>query len=442
MTGLPLPAARLRAAVTVAPPRLRLAFLVVVAVLVAVTAVRYYGKADTPSRTGDLTRTAFLRWRPQILALDAGTDIYRAYNYPNPPVMALLLRPLAGLPPLAGAMLWFALKTAMGVAIVAWAFRLIGAPMPDWAKALAVAFGLHPMLGDLAHGNVNLFVGFLTVGALELYRRRWDAAAGLTLALAVACKVTPALFLPYFAWKRGWRVLAGAAAGLGLWLFVVPAAALGWDENVTLLGSWFDGMVRPFVIDGKVTSEHPNQSLPGLAFRLLTREPSFIDYDADERPVAADFHTLVDLGPAAARRLVQGAMLAFAAAVVLTCRWPGWRPGVPRGGSAFAAECGLVLLGMLLFSERTWKHHAVAAVVPVAVLAWAVASDRLPRAVRWWVGGTFAAVLLLTAGPSGASAEVQDAAMVYGAYTAAWTLEAVALVVVLVALRRTAPAPC
>ena len=54
-------------------------------------------------RGGKQDRSAILRWREQLLRLDDGDNIYISKNYPNPPIMALLLRPLADLPPLAKA---------------------------------------------------------------------------------------------------------------------------------------------------------------------------------------------------------------------------------------------------------------------------------------------------------------------------------------------------
>ena len=51
-------------------------------------------------------RSAILRWRPQILQLDS-VNIYERYAYPNPPIMALLLMPIAELPPLLTALAWF-----------------------------------------------------------------------------------------------------------------------------------------------------------------------------------------------------------------------------------------------------------------------------------------------------------------------------------------------
>src|SRR5207248_5668193 len=98
-----------------------------------------------------------------------------------------------------------------------WVFRLVadaGRPFPPWAQAATVLLSLRPVMGDLHHGNVNLFILFLVAAVLAAYQRRRDFLAGVVLGLAVACTVTPALFLPYFLWKRAWRLLAGAVAGL------------------------------------------------------------------------------------------------------------------------------------------------------------------------------------------------------------------------------------
>src|SRR3954470_1795198 len=156
--------------------------------LFAVVSVQYTLKVLTP-RNGETTRSAIVRWREQLLQLDAGENIYARYTYPNPPVMALMLRPLAALPPLAGALLWYYLKVVLALATFAMVFRLArdqGVTYPPWAKALTVLLSLRPVLGDLMHGNVNLLILFLVIAGLAAYRRGWDVAAGIVLALAVA----------------------------------------------------------------------------------------------------------------------------------------------------------------------------------------------------------------------------------------------------------------
>jgi len=57
--------------------------------------------------------------------LDGGENIYVSKNYPNPPIMALRLRPLADLPPLAGALIVYYLKVGMTLAAFALTFRLV-----------------------------------------------------------------------------------------------------------------------------------------------------------------------------------------------------------------------------------------------------------------------------------------------------------------------------
>ncbi len=51
-----------------------------------------------------------------ILDVFAGANVYVGKNeYPNPPVMAIVLRPFAELPPVVGAMAWFYAKVLMAV---------------------------------------------------------------------------------------------------------------------------------------------------------------------------------------------------------------------------------------------------------------------------------------------------------------------------------------
>ncbi len=411
--------------------RVRLAFVLALAALVVGMSVKYAAKASKPGDDGRQTRSAFLRWRAMIHEAFAGTNVYvGVHEYPNPPVMAVVLKPFADLPPLAGALAWFYAKVLMAALACVWVFRLVGPEASDWAKGLAVLLSLQPLLGDLSHNNVNIFILFLVAACLELYRRGRDTGAGLVLGLAIACKVTPLLFVAYFGWKRAWRVLAATAAGLVLWLALVPGAVFGFERNAELLTDWYKLMVRPALVENRVTSEHPNQSIPGVVYRLLTQSPSFLDYP-DNIPTPAAFHNLADIGVANARWLVQGCLVAFGLVVVALCRAPRGE----RGGPRFAAECSLIVLGMLLFSERTWKHHAVTLVLPFAVLtAWLFAADT-GKGTRRALATVLAAVALLTTVPGSLPEDAADLAMVYGTHTAAFLLLTGAVAARLVSLR-------
>jgi alpha-1,2-mannosyltransferase len=381
-------------------------------------------------------RSAFLRWRDQIMDLNAGIDIYSEHNYPNPPIMAILMQPLAYLPPLVGSLLWFYLKVAMAFLVFHWVFRLVESPerpFPVWARVAAMLLSLRPIVGDLTHGNINIFILFLVVGSLYAFRYRRDVVAGLLLGLAIACKVTPALFLPYFVWKRAWGVVAGSVAGMVLFLWLVPGLFLGHNHNMFLFQQWMDQMIVPYVVEGEVTTEHQNQSLPGLVYRFTTEGPSFSVYNFEtEEYDPVEYHNVVNLDPEIPRAFLKLCMVAFAAVIVWTCRTPtrdrrNWR---------LAVEYSLIVLGMLLFSERTWKHHCVTLMLPFTLLVYCLATLRLNRGLHRGLIATLVMVVVLisctSSGLFGTDADgLAKMAQVFGAYVWANLLLTVALVVLL-----------
>jgi hypothetical protein len=384
------------------------------------------------TRSDKVQASAINRWLEPIYKLGDGTNIWAENNYPNPPIMAIILKPLAQLPSLAAILAWFYLKVAMAVLAVHWVLTLLDRgeqPFPWWGKVLTVILCLRPIAGDLVHGNVNLFILFLVVAALVSFCHKRDVLAGLLLALAIACKLTPALFIPYFLWKRAWKMLAGTALGLVLFLWVIPGLFLGWSENQQYLETWYKNMVAPFA-EGKVTSEAVNQSLPGLACRMLTHNPSIITYiDGVFTPV--EYHNVLDMGEKTVQRIMTGCMGLFALTVLWRCRTPtddrqSWR---------MLAEFSVVVLGMLLFSERTWKHHCVTLLLPFAVLAYCAFALRWSAWRRGYLIGTlaasFALMMLTSTGLTEGQDRLGDLAQVYGAYVWVFLLLLTALVVLL-----------
>src|SRR5256886_11907417 len=57
-------------------------------------------------------RSAFVRWRHQVLEFWQGVNIYDTVMFPNPPIFPITLYPLARLSPVTGALCWFTLKPA------------------------------------------------------------------------------------------------------------------------------------------------------------------------------------------------------------------------------------------------------------------------------------------------------------------------------------------
>ena len=330
-------------------------------------------------------RSAFVRWRAQIQQVVRG-DL-GAYAgemnvggdddgggerspYPNPPLMAVLLWPLAVLPKVVGALAWFALKVVMAALALHWSLKLAtGAHerLPPWAVAVTLALSFRMILSDLQHGNVNILIAFLIVAGLWAFARGSDLGCGLLIALATTLKVTPALLVPYFAYKRQWRVVAWSLVGLALFFLVVPGALVGFETNWQMARAWFGAMIEPYVMRGVVETMQINQSVPGLLHRLLTDSVGIKFSDGVYARV-----NVASLDRATVGWVVRGATVAVLVLLAWLCRTPVTRD---RRDWRLACEWGLVLLAMLFVSERSWKHHYVVMVLPVACAA---ASAALP----------------------------------------------------------------
>jgi len=297
-------------------------------------------------------------------------------------------------------------------------------PFPAWGKALAVLMSLRPLEGDLVHGNVNLLILFLIVASLCAFCRRRDWLAGLFLGLSIACKLTPALFLLYFLWKGAWKILLAAALSMVAFVLLIPAVTFGWSNNLDYLRSWHHQMVAPYVA-GIVTSEHKNQSLPGLLHRMLIEEASFSDYEGDCK-VVRETHNFVGWERDTVQCLIVACMALFVLLAMVYCR----TSFQTRPRLQLLAEFSVIILGMLLFCERTWKHHCVTLLLPFSVLAYCVSVPQFPRGFRWYLAITLLLVTFLmlstSTGIYDQHTEVQDRfgklAQVYGAYVWAFFL--------------------
>ena len=419
------------------PKPRHLALAVAGAILLTVISIQYVFKITSSERD---TRSAIQRWHEQIRSLGTDATTWRSFNYPNPPIMAMILWPLAQLPPVVCSIVWFYLKVGMALWAILLAFRLVedpDRPFPLWGKTLAVLLALRPIMGDLSHGNVNIFILLLVMLSLDCLMRNKQTAAGGFLALGIACKLTPALFLPYFIWKRAWTATAACLGGLVVFVLLAPGLVLGFEKNIDYLQSWLDQMVLPYVVDHQVTTEHNNQSLPGLLYRLTTDNPSFTTHD-NGKQTPTDFHNFMSLEAQTLQWMLKGVLLVFAGLVVWCCRTPLNHPERWR----LAAEFSIICLGMLLFSERTWKHHCVVLLLPFAVICYGLSACKPGPAIRTYLIASlilsFGLMTTTSTGLFDSHDRFGKLAQVYGAYVWAFL---VLLAAVIVLLRRQSDDP-
>ena len=329
--------------------------------LVMLVACGFYGVKAAEERS------AFVRWRHQVLQLWDGVNIYTDMMFPNPPIMPISLYPFMTLPPVVGAIAWFAAKVAMAAASVLLCLRMargVAPRLPAWAEGTILLLSLRPILSDLQHGNINILILFLIVTCVYSWQSGYDVLAGLLLALAISYKVTPGLFLPYFMYKRSWRTVFATGLGMGLFLLVVPSIVLGPQFNGECIGMWWHRILSPFLTKNVATEAEINQSMVGVLNRLLTAtEPMKGRYG---QQIAVN---VVAWDPVVVNRLMKGLMLGVVGLLGLLCRTKASRRDDPR----MLGEFSLIVLAMLIISERSWKHHFVTVLLPYTYLVYRVA---------------------------------------------------------------------
>ncbi len=346
----------------------------------------------------------------------------RRLRYLYPPLFALVVSPLARLGPEDQATVWYLVSVLLCAGacweglriarIVARSDARLDARRQVWLPRLAVlaaVAGFCPVVDSLQRGQVGILLLFLLLLGVRLVlqaRSPWRAAVGgIVLAAPVAVKVTVALpvalvlvmLLAGAAARRSRReggrfagAAGGAAVGLALWLLLVPAAVIGWGDNLRHLATWTRFVRENAVaVDARAYAVKSrsigNQSLDN-AVRLLG---NFAAWQAGRGPDSRlggrrGAPPMPMDAPVVGRILlaVRVALVAamFAACVLLALAGPG-APAL-----AIAAGLAIGCAGMLVVSPLSWTHHFVflAALMPVALWLWRLGWRRTAAAMAVW----------------------------------------------------------
>jgi hypothetical protein len=178
-------------------------------------------------------------------ALYAGADPYHLpdrFPYIYPLFLAAVIRPLASVPTPVATVLWFALQSACLWYVIRRAgthARVADADRVVVAAAIVAVFG-DVLQNEFLNGQVNIIVLALAVAAVHLAERRPRVAAAL-LAVAVAVKLTPALFLLYWLVERRYRLVVESVA----WASVLIASP--WLVVQNRLWPMYSGYLQEFI---------------------------------------------------------------------------------------------------------------------------------------------------------------------------------------------------
>jgi alpha-1,2-mannosyltransferase len=287
-------------------------------------------------------------------AVRSGADLYavtcdNGWHYNYPPLLAILLTPLADPPPgedtagmvpyAVSAAVWYLFSTSclfLGVHQLASALEEASNDSGIrsqrrgcrrwWVLRIApMLWCLWPIGSDLGKGQLNSVLLAILCFAIGAFIRRRSWRAGGWLALAICLKLIPAYLLLFPLWRRDGRCLAGCGLGLVLGLGLIPLAVLGPARFVELSETYARvtlgpglGLSRDAVRDKELTGINAtdNHSLIALIHNNAYTDP--YDRPALGPPTRVSFMligvalTAATLWAVGRRRLETGIHTAFA----------------------------------------------------------------------------------------------------------------------------------
>ena len=281
--------------------------------------------------------------------------------YPYMPAAAMYFSPLALIDRNTGLALRYAVAVICLCVVLALLFRMARPQFNGLetgnltVSVLTVLLAFQFVLQDLDDGGPHLILLLmLTAGMYAAWRER-DVAAGLWFGLTIALKITPALFVLFFLWKRRWRLAACTVLAACVWI-TLPAAWMGpsnwWShQNEWAANAGLSLTDRHTGIAEENEQRVRNQSLRPSLMRYLVNYP-------EDHPVRRDdpeFRPVLDMPLWVAQLIVLIAMVGLMGIFAWATRKP-WRGPTDVD---WLRQCAAMLILLLLLSPITWQQHLV-----------------------------------------------------------------------------------
>jgi Glycosyltransferase family 87/WD40-like Beta Propeller Repeat len=186
---------------------------------------------------------------------------------PNPPMCAVPLLPLAGLPSLDAKRAWLVLDLILMALSLGLLRRVTEL---SWRRLLLLTFlCVLPLRENFLYGQYYVVILALLCGAYYAACRGYRFTSGAVLAAAAWFKIFPVFFLILFLRKRNWRAAGGLIAG-GAVLGIASVFLFGWNAHRILLLE-----ALPRALHGDLVSPYALEwnSFTALCHRFFLAEP-------------------------------------------------------------------------------------------------------------------------------------------------------------------------
>ena len=203
---------------------------------------------------------------------------------------------------------------------------------------ITVFLASHFLIRDLDDGGPHvILLAILTAGIYSIFNRRIGLGA-TWLGLAIAIKVTPGLFIPFFLWKREWRLALYTAFASACWI-AVPILRLG---SVT----WYHYMYQ-WVFSAAGFAVGQNKAMTFRGVKIIHNQSLH----------AACAYLFEN--PSISPRLSNDVAILVTFGVVALFCWIARHRFESFDGPTWPAESSALLVLMVLLSPITWEQHLV-----------------------------------------------------------------------------------
>lgn len=313
------------------------------------------------------------------------------YPNPYPPFWAMAHAPLTIVSAHIAQIIVFLPLYLGSLSLLLWVLHSLGKqylPLDQagefWTTAISMLFALQFLARDMAECGVN--VGLVALAWLAIYA--WahgrDCVGGISLGLAIALKMTAALFIPYFLWKGQWKI-AGAALLFAVIFTVLPVFVRGPTMFATDLRQW------AVIVRGIGSDETSKQVLGQESTRNFALRPALKRLlGSAENPSSGNAEGLA----VSASKIARFVTYAVELSLLALFAWAARARVRKRSDLVILYECAGVSLLMLLLSPITWGHHCVGTLPAFYLLFRTVFSSRcFPR----WMLVPFTCIVLALA---------------------------------------------
>jgi len=193
------------------------------------------------------------------------------YLYKYSPFFALLVAPIGLLPLSYASLVWLLGMCVSLFFIMKMAKQMIMSdkPPPAFFYILSLLLASKFLAREIRLGQTDFLILLFIFICLLFTERGKEFLAGIFLALSILIKPTSLVFLPYFLYKKRFRLTATTIL-ISLVFLLAPSLVYGFSGNINLLLGWKKIMS---ISSPPLLAVDMNQSIFALFHRLLTSTP-------------------------------------------------------------------------------------------------------------------------------------------------------------------------